>query len=136
MLSKCDYGIPSRSRSTVFVVQGQRWYVTPAIIRPRVLPNGNDGIARNLVQPCTLSKGDTGIPRRMPSNHVCCRRDMRACHARHHVSYPKAIMICHAQCFTTVCAIQSRRWHVKHDVVQPLVLPNFDYEMPCLASSH
>uniref|UniRef100_A0A494G8V6 Uncharacterized protein n=1 Tax=Solanum lycopersicum TaxID=4081 RepID=A0A494G8V6_SOLLC len=82
MLSKCDYGIPCRSHSTVCVVQGQRWHVTPDIIRPRVLPNGDEGIARNLVPPCMLSKGDNGIPRRRPSNHVCCRTDMRACHSR------------------------------------------------------
>ena len=64
MVSKCDDVIPHRSRPTVSAVEGQRWHVTPDVIRPLVLPNGDDGIER------TIS-----------SHHVCCTMAMMASHS-------------------------------------------------------
>ena len=64
MLSKCDDAIPRRSHPTVSAVEGQRLHVTPDVIRPLVLPNGGDGIAR------TIS-----------SHHVCCTMEIMASHS-------------------------------------------------------
>ena len=43
-ISKCDYVIPRRCPPNVCAFQGQRWHVTPNIIRVLVLPKGDDGI--------------------------------------------------------------------------------------------
>ena len=64
MLSKCDDAIPHRSHPTVSAVEGQGWHVTTNVIRPLVLPNGDDGIAH------TIS-----------SHHVCCTKAIMASHS-------------------------------------------------------
>uniref|UniRef100_A0A494G8H3 Uncharacterized protein n=1 Tax=Solanum lycopersicum TaxID=4081 RepID=A0A494G8H3_SOLLC len=38
MMSKCDDGTPCRRPPSVGAFQGQKWHVTPDIIRPLVLP--------------------------------------------------------------------------------------------------
>uniref|UniRef100_K4DGJ6 Uncharacterized protein n=1 Tax=Solanum lycopersicum TaxID=4081 RepID=K4DGJ6_SOLLC len=45
-------------------VQGQRWHVTPDVIRPHVLPNSDDGIAR------TISYHHVCAPKAKMSSHA------------------------------------------------------------------
>ncbi|TMW81139.1 hypothetical protein EJD97_011611, partial [Solanum chilense] len=53
----------ARRRSTICDNQGRRWHLMPDVIRPPVLPNGDDG-----------------MPRPTSSYCVCCPRDMSEFH--------------------------------------------------------
>ena len=67
MLSRAMMACHACRRPTVCAVQGRRWHVTPIVVRPRVLPNGDDG-----------------MPRPMPSYRACCLMAKMECHARRH----------------------------------------------------
>ena len=51
------------------------------------------------------------------------------------VCCPKAMISCHAQCRSTVCASQMRWWHATPDVIQPCVLSKGSDVMPRPTSS-
>ena len=55
----------ARRRPTVYAVKGRRWHATPDVVRPFVLP-----------------KGDDGMPRPTSLERVCCPKAMMTCHAR------------------------------------------------------
>ena len=56
----------ARRRSTVCAAQRRWWHATPDVVRP-----------------CVLPKGDDGMPRPTSFNCVCCPKAVMACHARH-----------------------------------------------------
>ena len=69
--------------STIWVSQGPCVNSTPDIIRPCVLPKGDDGMSRMTLsnRVCSL-KGDDGIQRTTSPDRVCCSKAMIACHTR------------------------------------------------------
>ena len=54
----------ARRRLTVFDVQARQWHATPDVVRPFVLPKGDDG------KPCPAS-----------FDRVCCAKSVMARHA-------------------------------------------------------
>ena len=79
----------------------------------------------DIVRPCVLPKGDDVMPRPMSSDRMCSLKAMMACHARpcvlskgddgmqrltsfESVFSPTAVMSCHSQCSLTVCTTQGR----------------------------
>ncbi|TMW89214.1 hypothetical protein EJD97_017488 [Solanum chilense] len=46
MASHARCFLTARRRSTICAIQGRRWHLMPEVVRPRVLPNGDDGIPR------------------------------------------------------------------------------------------
>ena len=51
-----------------------------------------------------------------------------------YVSYPRAMMVCHARCHLTICVVQGFLSHVTPAVVRPCVFSK-DYEsMQCQTS--
>ena len=55
----------ARRRPTVYAVKGRRWHATPDVVRP-----------------CVLPKGDDGMPRPTSLDRVCCAKAYFAVHAR------------------------------------------------------
>ena len=55
----------ARRRSTVCAAKRRRWHATPDVVRP-----------------CVLPKGDDGMPRPTSFNRVCCPKMLMASHAR------------------------------------------------------
>ena len=55
----------ARRRSTVCAAQRRWWHATPDVVRP-----------------CVLPKGDDGMPRPTSLERVCCPKAMMTCHAR------------------------------------------------------
>ena len=57
--------MPRLTLPTVCAVQKRLWHATPDVVRP-----------------CVLPKGDDGMPRPTSSDRVCCPKAAMSCHAR------------------------------------------------------
>ena len=91
--------MPRLTLPTVCAVQKRLWHATPDVVRPYVLPKGNDGMTRSMSldrlccprammayharrwPPSVLSKGDDGMPRPTSSDRLCSPKAMIAYHA-------------------------------------------------------
>ena len=109
----------ARRHPTMCAVQRRRWHVTPYIVRLRVLPNHNVGIATlHVIRPCVLSKVHVGMPRPRLFDQLCC---------------PRAMLTFHARRRRIVYAFQQQRWHATPDVARSCIRSKGDY---CIATTY
>ena len=83
--SKAVISCHARRLSIVCAALRRLWHATPDVVRPCVLPKGDDGMPRpTSFDRFVQAKGNDGMPRPTLFHRVCCPKVMMSCHARRH----------------------------------------------------